>query len=274
MKFAIFYEITVPRKWGPGAEARVFHEVVEQVQLAEQVGFDTFWTVEHHFLDEFSHCSAPEVLYGYIAAKTSKIRIGHGVRLLPAPYNHPARVAEMGATLDIMCNGRLEFGTGRSATMLEMGGFGIDPADTRGMWEESLSMLPRMWQDDLFSHQGKYFSVPPRHVIPKPVQKPHPPLWMACTSPTSHELAGKKGLGLLSFTLALNLQEVGRRVQRIRLRPIRPRRSARSSTNRLRSSRWSTARPAMRPPVKRPKRGWCGTTRSRLRCSGRRWRNF
>ena len=213
MKFAIFYEITVPRKWGPGAEARVFHEVVEQVQLAEQVGFDTFWTVEHHFLDEFSHCSAPEVLYGYIAAKTSTIRIGHGVRLLPAPYNHPARVAEMGATLDIMCNGRLEFGTGRSATMLEMGGFGIDPADTRGMWEESLSMLPRMWQDDLFSHQGKYFSVPPRHVIPKPVQKPHPPLWMACTSPTSHELAGTKGLGLLSFTLALNLQEVGRRVQ-------------------------------------------------------------
>ena len=213
MKFAIFYEITVPRKWGPGAEARVFHEVVEQVQLAEQVGFDTFWTVEHHFLDEFSHCSAPEVLYGYIAAKTATIRIGHGVRLLPAPYNHPARVAEMGATLDIMCNGRLEFGTGRSATMLEMGGFGIDPADTRGMWEESLSMLPRMWQDDLFSHQGKYFHVPPRHVVPKPVQKPHPPLWMACTSPTSHELAGKKGLGLLSFTLALNLQEVGRRVQ-------------------------------------------------------------
>ena len=75
MKFAIFYEITVPRKWGPEAEARIFHEVVEQVVFAEEMGFDAFWTVEHHFLDEFSHCSAPEVLYGVIAAKTKKIRI-------------------------------------------------------------------------------------------------------------------------------------------------------------------------------------------------------
>jgi len=214
MKFAIFYEITVPRKWGPEAEARIFHEVVEQVQCAEEMGFDAFWTVEHHFLDEFSHCSAPEVLYGVIAAKTKKIRIGHGVRLLPFPYNHPFRAAEMGATLDILCNGRMEFGTGRSATMIEMGGFGINPADTRGMWEEALSLIPRMWKEDLFSgHEGKYFKLPPRHVIPKPIQKPHPPLWMACTSPDSHELAGKKGLGLLSFTLALSLQEVGRRIQ-------------------------------------------------------------
>ena len=214
MKFAIFYEITVPRKWGPEAEARIFHEVVEQVQFAEEMGFDAFWTVEHHFLDEFSHCSAPEVLYGVIAAKTKKIRIGHGVRLLPFPYNHPCRAAEMAGTLDILCNGRMEFGTGRSATMIEMGGFGINPADTRGMWEESLSIIPRMWKEAPFSgHEGKYFKIPPRHVIPKPIQKPHPPLWMACSSPESHQLAGQKGLGLLSFTLALNLQEVGRRVQ-------------------------------------------------------------
>ena len=213
MKFAIFYEIMVPRKWGPEAEARIFHEVVEQVVLAEEVGFDGFWTVEHHFLDEFSHCSAPEVLYGVIAAKTKRIRIGHGVRLLPFPYNHPIRAAEMGATLDILCNGRMEFGTGRSATTIELGGFGINPADTRAMWEEALSIIPRMWKEDVFSHEGKYFKIPPRRVLPKPVQKPHPPLWMACTSPDSHELAGKKGLGLLSFTLALNLQEVGRRVR-------------------------------------------------------------
>ena len=214
MKFGIFYEITVPRKWGREAEAKIFHEVVEQVVLAEQVGFDNFWTVEHHFLDEFSHCSAPEVLYGVIAAKTKRIRIGHGVRLLPFPYNHPVRVAESAATLDILSNGRLEFGTGRSATMTELGGFGINPADTRGMWEESLSILPRMWKEDPFrGHEGKYFKIPQRNVVPKPIQTPHPPLWMACSSPESHELAGKKGLGLLSFTLALHLQEVGRRVQ-------------------------------------------------------------
>ncbi len=213
MNFGIFYEIAVPRRDGPGAEARTFHNVVEQVMLAEEVGFDSFWTVEHHFLDEFSHCSAPEVLYGVIAAKTKRIRIGHGVRLLPFPYNHPVRAAEMAATLDILSNGRLEFGTGRSGTAIELDGFGIDPAHTRGMWEESLSMIPRMWKEDIFSHEGRFFRIPPRHVIPKPVQKPHPPLWMACTSPDSHETAGKKGLGLLSFTIAVDLPELARRIQ-------------------------------------------------------------
>src|SRR5215470_19657975 len=150
MKFAIFYEITVPRKWGPDAEARIFHEVVEQVQFAEEMGFDAFWTVEHHFLDEFSHCSAPEVLYGAVAAKTSRIKIGHGVRLLPVPYNHPLRVAEMAATLDCLSDGRLEFGTGRSATRAELEGFGIDPADTRGMWEEALDVVVGAWTSDVF----------------------------------------------------------------------------------------------------------------------------
>src|SRR2546422_3128037 len=117
----------------------------------------------------------------------------------------------------------MEFGTGRSAPMIEMGAFGINPADTRGMWEESLSIIPRMWKEAPFSgHEGKYFKIPPRHVIPKPVQKPHPPLWMACTSPDSHELAGKKGLGLLSFTLALSLQEVGRRGALYKKKPPPP----------------------------------------------------
>src|SRR5262249_53000540 len=122
MKFAIFYEITVPRKWGREAEARIFHEVVEQVQFAEEMGFDAFWTVEHHFLDEFSHCSAPEVLYGVIAAKTKKIRIGHGVRLLPFPYNHPCRAAEMAGTLDILCNRPLEFCPRRPPPLSPLGG--------------------------------------------------------------------------------------------------------------------------------------------------------
>jgi len=129
MKFATLYEITVPRKWGPEAEARIFHEVVEQVQFAAEMGFDAFWTVEHYFLDEFSHCSAPEVLAGVIAAKTKKIRIGHGVRLLPFPYNHPCRVAGMSGTLDILCNGRLEFGTGN---LLRCWGSRLQPSSSQG----------------------------------------------------------------------------------------------------------------------------------------------
>ena len=115
-QFGLFYEIPVPRPWHPRSEYEAYHDVIAQAVRGEEVGFSHFWTVEHHFLSEFSHCSAPEVLYGAIAARTKRIKIGHGVRLLPFPYNHPVRVAEMAGALDIICDGRLEFGTGRSST--------------------------------------------------------------------------------------------------------------------------------------------------------------
>ena len=116
MDFALFYEIPVPKPWGPNSEHDAYHNTIEQAVLGEQAGFQSFWTVEHHFLDEYSHCSAPDALYGAIAAKTSTLRIGHGVRLLPKPYNHPVRAAEAAAVVDIISDGRLEFGTGRSST--------------------------------------------------------------------------------------------------------------------------------------------------------------
>ncbi len=213
MELGLFYEIPVPRPWTARGERDALHAVVDQAVRGEEVGFTHFWTVEHHFLDEFSHCSAPEVLYGAIAAKTSRIKIGHGVRLLPVPYNHPLRVAEMAATLDCLCDGRLEFGTGRSATRAELEGFGIDPADTRGMWEEALDVVVGAWTTDVFEWQGRYFTVPPRRVHPKPLQKPHPPLWVASTSPESHGLAGRKGLGLLSFTIGVPPEELAGRIQ-------------------------------------------------------------
>jgi alkanesulfonate monooxygenase SsuD/methylene tetrahydromethanopterin reductase-like flavin-dependent oxidoreductase (luciferase family) len=198
--------------------------VIAQTVRAEQAGFTHFWTVEHHFLSEFSHCSAPECLYGAIAAKTQKIRIGHGVRLLPFPYNHPIRVAEMGATLDLVCDGRLEFGTGRSVSREELEGFGIDPRDTRAMWEEALDVVVGAWTNETFSWSGKYFKIPPRNVIPKPLQKPHPPLWCASTGPETHEIAGRKGLGLLSFTLLVDPVELKRRIDiyRAGLREAKP----------------------------------------------------
>jgi alkanesulfonate monooxygenase SsuD/methylene tetrahydromethanopterin reductase-like flavin-dependent oxidoreductase (luciferase family) len=213
MEFGLFYEIPVPRPWHDRAERDALHAVVAQAVRGEQVGFTHFWTVEHHFLDEFSHCSAPEVLYGAVAAKTSRIKIGHGVRLLPFPYNHPLRAAEMAATLDCLSDGRLEFGTGRSATRAELEGFGIDPADTRGMWEEALDVVVGAWTNDVFEWSGRYFRVPPRRVHPKPLQRPHPPLWVASTSPDSHALAGRKGLGLLSFTIGVPPEELAGRIQ-------------------------------------------------------------
>lgn len=213
LEFGMFYEIPVPQPWHARSEQEAYGQVVREVQLAEQMGFTHFWTVEHHFLSEFSHCSAPEVLYGYLAARTSTIKIGHGVRLLPFPYNHPIRAAEMAATLDLLCNGRLEFGTGRSATREELEGFGIDPQRTRSLWEEALRIIVGAWTQDVFSWQGEHFTIPPRRVLPKPIQRPHPPLWMATSSPEGHSLAGHLGLGLLSFTIGVPPDELAQRIQ-------------------------------------------------------------
>jgi alkanesulfonate monooxygenase SsuD/methylene tetrahydromethanopterin reductase-like flavin-dependent oxidoreductase (luciferase family) len=175
------------------------------------MGFDSVWMVEHHFLEEFSYSSAPEVFLACVSQRTKNIRIGHGVVVLP--FNHPVRVAERIAVLDIMSNGRVEFGTGRATTMDELRGFGVDPAETRPRWAEAVEMIPRMWRAEPFSYRGKYWCVdPPVSVIPKPIQKPHPPMWVACTSPETFVLAAERGLGLLCFTLGVELPEVARRI--------------------------------------------------------------
>jgi alkanesulfonate monooxygenase SsuD/methylene tetrahydromethanopterin reductase-like flavin-dependent oxidoreductase (luciferase family) len=187
------------------------------------VGFDTVWEVEHHFLNEFSHSSAPEVFLSAVAQRTKNIRIGHGVTLLPYPFNHPIRVAERIAALDIMSRGRVEWGTGRSS-MFEQRPFGINYRESRAMWQEALEIIPRMWQEDPFSYDGRYFKIPPRSIIPKPVQKPHPPIWMAATSPESWLLAGKNGIGSLGFSFIMSLGEISERIAGYRqaLKEARP----------------------------------------------------
>ncbi len=202
MKFGLMYEIQIPEPHYPGIEQERYNQVLAQVDLADEVGFDYVWTVEHHFLREFSHCSAPEVLYGAISQRTKRIRIGHAVALLPNEYNHPVRIAERAAVLDILSNGRMDLGTGRSTTLIEMDGFEVNPEDTKAQWEEAISIIPRMWTEDPCSHEGRFFNIPPRSVIPKPVQSPHPPLWVACSQPDSFRAAGEMGLGVLCFSLA------------------------------------------------------------------------
>jgi len=203
VKFALFAEIPVPRPWTPGKEAAALRNTVDQAVFAEEMGFDSFWTVEHHFLDEFSHCSNPEILYGAIAARTSKLRIGYGVRLTPKPYNHPIRTAESVATLDCLTNGRVEWGTGRSATRLELEGFGINPHETREMLNEAIDHVVGCWTNDEYEFHGKYWDMPKRRVHPKPVQDPHPPIWTATTSEDGHYEVGKMGVGLLSFAVGV-----------------------------------------------------------------------
>jgi len=203
MKFALFYEIPVARPWTERKEYQAYKDTIEQIVSADALGFHSVWTVEHHFTDEYSHCSNPEVLYGHIAARTRNLRIGYGVRLLPRPYNHPVRTAESVAVLDLLSDGRVEFGTGRSATRLELEGFGIDPKETRPMWREALGHIVDCWTKDEVELQGKYWSLPKRRVLPKPLQQPHPPIWGATTSLEGHTEIGRLGIGLCSFSVGL-----------------------------------------------------------------------
>jgi alkanesulfonate monooxygenase SsuD/methylene tetrahydromethanopterin reductase-like flavin-dependent oxidoreductase (luciferase family) len=216
MDFALFYEIPVARPWTRRSEHAAYKQVIEQAVLGEQAGFHSLWTVEHHFLEEFSHCSNPEVLYGAIAAKTSRLRLGYGVRLMPLPYNHPVRSAESAAVLDLISDGRVEFGTGRSSTRAELEGFGIDPNRTRELWEEAVDVVVAAWTQDVLEWRGTAFTIPPRRVLPKPLQDPHPPLWGATSSPDSHRIMGEKGMGLLSFTIGTPPEELKQRIDMYR----------------------------------------------------------
>ena len=213
MKIDLLYEMEMLKPWHERSEYDCYWQALAQAELADAVGFDTFWEVEHHFLNEFSHSSAPEVFLACVAARTQRIRIGHGVVLLPHPFNHPIRVAERAAALDIMSNGRLEFGTGRSS-LYEQQAFGIRFEESRSMWQEALSVIPRMWTEDPFpGYEGRHFQIPERSILPHPVQKPHPPLWVAATSPESWQIAGELGIGALGLTLFLTVGEVAEQIR-------------------------------------------------------------
>jgi alkanesulfonate monooxygenase SsuD/methylene tetrahydromethanopterin reductase-like flavin-dependent oxidoreductase (luciferase family) len=181
-------------------EHTVFQQALEQGELADKLGFDCWWQVEHHFLEEYAHSSAPEVFLAALSQRTKNIRLGHGiVAALPA-YNHPARIAERLGTLDLVSNGRVEFGSGETASSSELDGFGIDRTTKRQQWEEVVPQIARMmYQEPYPGFQGEYFSMPARNVIPKPLQKPHPPLWVACSQKSTIEMAGERGIGALSF---------------------------------------------------------------------------
>ncbi|HEX7761570.1 MAG TPA: LLM class flavin-dependent oxidoreductase [Caulobacteraceae bacterium] len=201
MRFGVFYELQLPKPWLPGDEERLFHQALDQVVLADKLGYDYAWEVEHHFLEEYSHASAPEVFLAAAAALTKNIRIGHGIRQVIPNYNHPARTAEGLATLDIISRGRLQFGIGEGATRLELGGFHIPAKEKRAMCLEAAEQIANMMVMDPYpGFEGASFSMPCRNVVPKPVQSPHPPMWMACTNRDTIKVAASKGVGALAFS--------------------------------------------------------------------------
>ena len=201
MRFGIFYEHQLPRPWDDGDERKLLNDALEQVEIADRVGVDHVWEVEHHFLAEYSHSSAPEVFLAAASQRTRTIRLGHGIVQVPPAVNHPARVAERVATLDLVSNGRVDFGTGESSSAAELGGFGVPRGEKRAMWQEALDAITRMFVERPFpGYTGSYLRMPPREVVPAPVQKPHPPLWVACSRRDTIMLAARNGIGALSFS--------------------------------------------------------------------------
>ena len=215
MEFGLFIQGYVPkfrREVDPDAEHHAFMDELEVVQAADKAGFKYVWVTEHHFLDEYSHLSANDVVLGYLAHATERIHLGSGI-FNPLPQvNHPAKVAERVAMLDHLSGGRFEFGTGRGAGSLEILGFlpGMkDLSGTREIWEDVIGEFPKMWlQDEYEGYDGKFWSLPPRKVLPKPYGKLHPAMWYAAGNTSSYEMAARRGLGVLGFSVG-SFDELG-----------------------------------------------------------------
>ncbi|WP_439813633.1 LLM class flavin-dependent oxidoreductase [Zavarzinia sp. CC-PAN008] len=198
MKFGVFYEIQLPTPHDEGAEQRAFREALEHVELADRLGIQHMWGVEHHFLDDHALSSAPEVWLAAAAARTRQIRIGHGIVCMPPGFNHPAHVAERIATLDHISGGRVEFGTGESSSRMELEGFGVDAPSKRRAYLEALEQTCNMMAMTPYpGFQGEFFSMPCRNIVPKPYQRPHPPLWVA----GKPDVAASHGMGCLGFNV-------------------------------------------------------------------------
>jgi alkanesulfonate monooxygenase SsuD/methylene tetrahydromethanopterin reductase-like flavin-dependent oxidoreductase (luciferase family) len=206
MEFGLFVQAHVPRHEAEadpeGAEHSRLMRELELAEACDRSGWKYVWSVEHHFLEEYSHLSASEVMLPYIAARTKRIHVGSAIYNITPPVNHPARIAERVAMLDHLSEGRFEFGTGRGSSSTEFKGFGIsDGETTRAMYDEVLPQILRMWKEERYSYDGRFFSMPERTVLPKPYTKPHPPIWVACGSPSTFEKAARLGLGALCFSL-------------------------------------------------------------------------
>jgi alkanesulfonate monooxygenase SsuD/methylene tetrahydromethanopterin reductase-like flavin-dependent oxidoreductase (luciferase family) len=196
MKFSIIYEAQMVDT-SRANEQQVFRDMVEQCVFAEEMGFDTIWAVEHTALTQYAHMSAPETFLAFIAGKTSRIGIGHGVVCLPPAMNHPVKVAERIATLDILSNGRVHFGMGKGGTQQEAGTFGYKLADLPPMVDECMYLIPKILKYGEVEHDGEFVKIPPRPVHPSPLQDPHPPIYVACTRPETLVTAGERGIGAL-----------------------------------------------------------------------------
>ena len=225
MKFGIFYELQLPKPWSRDDEYELLNHALDQIELADGLGYDYAWEVEHHFLEEYSHSSAPEVFLAAASQRTKNIRLGHGIVQLPT--NHPARVAERVSTLDLLSHGRVELGVGEGSSVTELHPFDRRFRDKRAVWEDAMRcLLPMFWEEG-WEYHGEYFDFPLRNVIPKPRQQPHPPLWVACSQLETIEMAGRRGIGALGFQFVSRRgrRRLGQRVLQLVRQASRPARA-------------------------------------------------
>jgi len=207
MEFSLFNSLYTPHQAYEGVddewsvEAQRLKNEIAWTVAGDKAGFKYTWATEHHFLTEYSHLSSNEAFLAYLAGVTDNIHLGSGIFNITPPVSHPAKVAEKVAMLDHLSNGRFEFGVGRGSSSTEQRGFGItDPEETKAMVDEVLPEFKKMWRENEYSFDGKYFSLPSRNVLPKPYSDPHPPMWVAAGNPGTFEKAAKLGLGVLCFT--------------------------------------------------------------------------
>lgn len=220
MKFGLFYELSTPRPFSTENQRQVYEHAIEQTVLADDLGFSSVWCVEHHFLEEYSHSSCPDMFLAALARETKQIRLGFGIGTCVPAMHSPIRWAEKAAFLDMISNGRVEFGTGRSSTWNELGGFNAVVDDTKKTWDEYTRVIPRMWTEERFAYEGTYFSMPERCILPKPVQDPHPALWVAVTAPGTELDAADRGMGALVLSIA-DVERVRPRIAEYRERVAR-----------------------------------------------------
>lgn len=192
MKFGLFYQL--PCAPDQSAPER-YRETIEQITLADELGFHHAWLAELHFFHPFSIMPAPIQVAVAVAQRTRQIRVGTAVVLLP--LHHPLRVAEEAAVADILTGGRLDLGVGRGTIAVHFGGFGVSRDESRERFEESLDIIRKVWTSERFSYDGRFYKIPELALAPKPLQQPHPPLWVAANSPDTAEFAGQQGLDIL-----------------------------------------------------------------------------
>ena len=214
MELGLLYEFDVPQPWTGEhpwgqrrEEQRVYKENIEQIVLADKVGFDTVWCVEHHFRENRSHMPSNEVVLGALSQITSRIKLGFGVALMPHEFIHPARVAEKVATVDVLSGGRVQWGLGRSTPMEQLA-FGVDIARSKEKMCAAARTVVGMWAEEYYEEHTEFLDFPKRMVTPKPCQDPHPPAWMAASTESSAVMAGENALGLLCFSIMQPLSKL------------------------------------------------------------------